>query len=132
MIQAINEKLNLPGIKARGPLVQTKPNFYVDFPGVLDRTDPVIVIKEAILLHTNLQCTPAIRSVKPKERVGGRRIAFQLPNDVLEKVQNWAFDKKATHLCLFTERLRFWTTAPKSTKPNKLTAPLTLAAPLSQ
>ena len=29
--------------------LSTKPNFFAIFPGVLDRTDPAIVIKEAIL-----------------------------------------------------------------------------------
>ena len=49
----------------------------------------------------NVDCTPVLRSVKRYEW-GGRKI--------LVTVRNWAINRKATHLTLFT----FWTSKPTS------------------
>ena len=114
VIDTIKEKLKLPGIKARGPRdpTESRPNFHVEFPSALNRMQPETVLQKAISLHIDIQLNSEsvkIRNIKMNRQTGGRSLACELPNDVLEKVQNWAIDKKARHFSLFTERLRFWT-----------------------
>ena len=50
VIGIVNERLKLPGIKARGPRVETRPNFHVEFPAILDKLQPEICDPEGNLL----------------------------------------------------------------------------------
>ena len=66
------------------------------------------MIKKAISINVdNVDCIPEVRSVNP--RLHGRMVACEIPSQDLLKVQKWALDTNATHLYLFTEKIRFWT-----------------------
>ena len=62
-IQVINEKTDIPGVKARGPRIETKPNLIVDLPTTLDLYPPEIIIQKAIGYNAKLECEPIIRNV---------------------------------------------------------------------
>ena len=47
-------------------------------------------------MHVKVDCSPVLHSVKPNEW-GGKKIAFVLPNEALDKVQTWAVDNKIAH-----------------------------------
>ena len=107
VIQTINEKLKLPGIKARPPWTEARPNFHAFFPSVMNNFKPEHVLKEAIAMHTEIDCDPVVRSSKDAG-TKGKTVAFNLPEDKLAQLQLWALDNNAKYFSLFTERLRFW------------------------
>ena len=124
VIKTINEKLKFSGIKAKGPrpLGQNQPNLHAEFPAVLKRIQPEMILKEAISMHVAVECDSIkICNIKQNKRTGGKSLACELPADVLEKVQKWALENKAIHFSLFTKRVRFWTS--KKTQ-KEVTTPL--------
>ena len=56
VICIINENLKLWGIKARVPRIESKPNFFADFPSILDKLDPINVLQRAISLNMGIEC----------------------------------------------------------------------------
>ena len=116
ILRIINDQLKLPGIKARPPRVETRPNLHVHIPSALNRLQPELIVKTAIAMNTKIDCNPTFRSAKDNPRTKGRTIAFELPEGKLEQLQTWALENGATHFPMFTEWLRFWTV---STSPAK-------------
>ena len=121
IIHAINEKAKLPGIKARGPRIESKPNLNLEFPDTLNKASPEVVIKKALWSCAKVDCEPIVCAVKPNPRSRGKTISIELPTDKLAKLLAWAVDKNTDYVTSYSERLRFWTvnksTAEFSSKP---------------
>ena len=69
VINTINGKI--PGVEARGPRLIIRPNFHVEFPDVLDRMQPELLIARAISMHVGINCAASqvqICSVKKNDR----------------------------------------------------------------
>ena len=109
IIHAVNEKAKLPGIKARGPRIESKPNLHFEFSDTLNKFSPEVAIKMAIKKCANIDCEPIIRAVKPNPRSRGKTISIELPNDKLAKLLSWSVDNGRDYVKLYMERLRFWT-----------------------
>ena len=102
------KKIQLPGIKARGPRIESKPNLHVDFPAALEGQYPETVLRQLIWMHAKTECDPIIRNVRPWAH--GRTVAVELPADKLAKVASWGLDNDMDHFPMHFEKLRFWTT----------------------
>ena len=102
------KKIQLPGIKARGPRIESKPNLHVDFPAALEGQCPETVLRQLIWMHAKTECDPIIRNVRPWAH--GRTVAVELPADKLAKVASWGLDNDMDHFPMHFEKLRFWTT----------------------
>ena len=113
IIKTINELVKLPGVKARGPRVESRPNLHVDFPAALERISPEIAIKELILMHANIECEPVVHHIKPWAH--GRTVSVELPADKLAQLATWGLDNNADSFSMFSEKLHFWT----AFKPNR-------------
>ena len=60
------DRIQLPDIRARGPRKESKPNLHVEFSAGLDKQDPALLIKRALLLNADIDCNAKIRFVKAK------------------------------------------------------------------
>jgi hypothetical protein len=109
IIKTINNLVQLPGVKARGPRVESRPNLYVDFPAALGPGIlPEVAIKELILMYANIECEPVVRHVKTW--AFGRTISVELPADKLAKLAEWGLDNDVDSFSMLSEKLHFWTT----------------------
>ena len=93
IIHAINEKAKLPGIKARGPRIESKPNLHMEFPATLNRASPEVVIKKAMWMSAKVDCEPIVRTVKPNPRTHGKTVCIEMPTDKLAELLAWSADK---------------------------------------
>ena len=117
-IQVINEKVVIPGIKARGPRIETKPNLSVIFPDTLDSYSPEIIIQKAIRHNAHIECEQIIRTVTPNAR--GRTVHCELPEEKLTLLLAWSKAKNVKEFIMCAELLRFW--SPKEAE-TETTAP---------
>ena len=121
-IQAINEKVVIPGIKARGPRIETKPNLSVVFPDTLDSYSPEIIIQKALRHNAHIECEPIIRTVTPNAR--GRTVSCELPEEKLTLLKAWAKAKNVTEFILCAEKLRFWSPKEAETETKAPVEPM--------
>ena len=119
IIKTINRIVQLPGVKARGPRVESRPNLHVDFPAALGPgISPEVALKELIWMYADIECEPVVRHVKPWGQ--GKTVSFELPNDKLALLATWGLDNNVDSFSMCGEKLRFWS----SFKPNNAALPL--------
>ena len=58
-------------------------------------------------LNAKIECDPILHSTIPNTKTGSRKILFDIYDDILIGLKNWA-QNRSHHLTLFTESLRFW------------------------
>ena len=103
IIKTINNLVKLPGVKARGPRVESKPNLHVDFPAALEKMSPEVVIKWCLQEHANVDCEPVICNIRPWAL--GRTVSVELPADKLAQLASWAIDTNEDSFGFCAERL---------------------------
>ena len=121
-IQVINEKVVIPGIKARGPRIETKPNLSVAFPDTLDSYTPEIIIQKAILHNAHIECEPIIRTVTPNAR--GRTVHCELPEEKLTLLLAWSKAKNVKEFIMCAEFLPFWSPKEAETEATASVEPM--------
>ena len=117
IIEVINGRVKLPGIKARGPREESKPNLDVNFPAAVDKMQPELLLNQLLQMHANVDCEPVVRNIRPWGH--GRTVSVELPADKLAQLAAWALDNNVDSFLFFAEKLHFWpTTNTSSTKPS--------------
>jgi hypothetical protein len=116
IIRIINENLQLPGVKARGPKVESRPNLHVDFPPAFDRQHPETIIKQLIQMYAKTECDPVVRHIRPHAHGHGRTISVELPADKLALVASWGLDNDRDYFEMIGEIFWFRTTFKPSSE----------------
>ena len=78
VLRIINKNLKLPGIVARGPRVVVKPNLHVDLPSVMNRLYPAVVVKKAIPINADIECSPVYHTSKKMKGQEVQGAAFRI------------------------------------------------------
>ena len=108
IINTINNLVQLPGVKARGPRVESKPNLHVFFPAALGPgISPEVAMKELLLMHANVECEPVVRHVKTWSH--GRTVDLEIPNEKLAELVSWGLDNDVHSFGMLCEKLPWWT-----------------------
>jgi hypothetical protein len=105
IIKTINNLIQLPGVKARGPRAESKPNLHVDFPAALAAISPEVAIKELIWMYAGIECEPVVRNIKTWGH--SRTVSVELPADKLAKLAEWGLDNGVDSFSMISEKLHF-------------------------
>ena len=93
-----------------------QPNIALDFPANLNGQEPETILKLAIKLNAKIECDPILHS-STEISTGGKKISFEIYDDILIGLKMWARDHNKNHLTMFTECLRFWFIPAKDAPP---------------
>ena len=90
----------------------------MDFPANLNGQEPETILKLAIKLNAKIECDPILHS-STEISTGGKKISFEIYDDILIGLKMWARDHNKNHLTMFTECLRFWFIPTKDAPPHR-------------
>ena len=84
----------------------------MDFPANLNGQEPETILKLAIKLNAKIESDPILHS-STEISTGGKKISFEIYDDILIGLKMWARDHNKNHLTMFTECQGFGLSPPK-------------------
>ena len=106
VMEVINGRLRIRGLRARYPRANTPPNAWFEIPAAMRRLDPAALIKKVLLADARIEADVVVKVITPKGK-GSRTATCYLDDTHLLKLTKWGVDTGKRELRFLHESIPF-------------------------